>query len=432
MKIVYIIPGSGGTFYCQNCMRDNEMVLQLRAMGHDVIMVPMYLPLNENTLKTRGDTPVFYGAINIYLKQMFPGYRRAPVWLEKLLDSRPLLKVAAHLSGSTSAKGLEEMTLSMLQGEEGKQASELEHLVHWLEHEGKPDIIHLSNALLLGLAKSLKQRLQTRIVCTLQDEHQWVDPMDAPYQQRLWNLMAEKSRDISGFITVSRFYAEFMQQKLGLSAQRIAVVPMGIDVQGYQTAPLTMNPPVIGYLNRFSEMFGVETLIDAFILLKKRWPDLQLHLTGGHTAEDKPFIQRMQKKLNTAGLLSSVRMHRLFNKSERIAFLSGLSVLSVPVPYGEAFGTYVLEALAAGVPVVQPEAASFPEVIERTGGGLLCKPQDPESLADKIHELLSNPERARSLGRQGQKVIQAEYTIQKMAERMIVAYEHIMDDRNEP
>jgi glycosyltransferase involved in cell wall biosynthesis len=371
---------------------------------------------------------VFYGAINIYLKQMFPGYRRAPVWLEKLLDSRPLLKLAAHLSGSTSAKGLEEMTLSMLQGEEGKQASELEHLVHWLEQEGKPDIIHLSNALLLGLARTLKQRLQTRLVCTLQDEHQWVDPMDAPYQRRLWNLMAEKARDISGFITVSRFYSGFMQQKLGLPAVRIKVVPMGIDVQGYQTAALTMNPPVIGYLNRFAEMFGLETLVDAFILLKKQWPDLQLHATGGHTAEDKPFIRRMEKKLEKAGVQSSVKMFRAFDKQERISFLADLSVLSVPVPYGEAFGTYLIEALASAVPVVQPNAASFPEVIENTGGGLLCEPQNPAALAEKIHLLLSDPHRARAMGRQGQNIVQSHYTIQKMAERMISAYEQIMQD----
>jgi glycosyltransferase involved in cell wall biosynthesis len=430
MKIIYIIPGSGGTFYCQNCMRDNELVLQLRSLGHDVIMVPMYLPLNENTLRTRGDTPVFYGAINIYLKQMFPRYRQAPMWLEKLLDSRPFLKLAAHLSGSTSAKGLEEMTLSMLQGEEGKQASELEHLVHWLEQDGKPDIIHLSNALLLGLAKTLKQRLQTHIVCTLQDEHQWIDPMDATYQQRLWNMMGEKSVDVSGFITVSRFYAEFMQAKLGLSAQRISVVPMGIDMQGYLSAPLTMNPPVIGYLNRLSDMFGLETLVDAFILLKKKWPDLQLHMTGGHTADDKPFIRRIHKKLGHANVLSSVQMLRLFNKSERIAFLTGLSVLSVPVPYGEAFGTYLIEALAAGVPIVQPDAASFPEVIERTGGGLLCKPNNPESLAEKIHELLSNPERARALGRHGQQVVREDYTIQKMAVRMIAAYKLIIKNND--
>ncbi len=430
MKIVYIIPGSGGTFYCQNCMRDNELVLQLRAMGHDVIMVPMYLPLNEETLRTRGDTPVFYGAINIYLKQMFPRYRNAPMWLEKLLDSRPLLKVAAHLSGSTSAKGLEEMTLSMLQGEDGKQASELEHLVHWLEQDGKPDVIHLSNALLLGLARKLKQRLQSHIVCTLQDEHQWIDPMDAVYRQPLWDLMAEKSVDISGFITVSRYYSEFMQQKLGLSAQRITVVPMGIELQGYQTAPLSMQPPVIGYLNRLTDMFGLDTLVDAFILLKKQWPDLQLHMTGGHTADDKPFVRRIEKKIEKARVQSDVKIFPAFSRSQRISFLAGLSVLSVPVPYGEAFGTYLIEALASAVPVVQPNAASFPEVIQSTGGGLLCDPGNPASLAEKIHQLLSDPQRARAMGRQGQHIVQSHYTIQKMAERMISAYEQIMRDHS--
>ena len=181
MKIVHIIPGSGGTFYCQNCMRDNELIKALKDNGHDVHMVPMYLPLNVDVDGLMGDTPVFYGAINVYLKEKLAFYRHAPEWMERLFDSETMLQFAAKKAGSTRASGLEEMTISMLLGDEGRQASELEHLIKFLRMHIKPDVVHLSNALLLGLARRLKKDLGAAVVCSHQDENEWVDPMHEQY-----------------------------------------------------------------------------------------------------------------------------------------------------------------------------------------------------------------------------------------------------------
>lgn len=426
MKIVYIIPGSGGTFYCQNCMRDVELIYALRELGHDVVVAPMYLPLNVYSKQEMGDTPVFYGAINIYLKQLFPAFRKAPLWLERLLNSKPLLNLAAHFSGSTNAKGLEDMTVSMLQGEDGKQASELDQLLHWLKHVEKPDIVHLSNALLLGLAHRIKLELNVRLYCSLQDEHQWIDPMHADHREHIWQLMAEKAKDVDGFITVSRYYSEFMQKNMQLAKERITIVPVGINLQGYEPAPINTQPPVIGYLNRMSEMFGLEILLDAYILLKKKFVDLELHITGGSTTDDKPFIKRLYRKMNKAGVRNAVKIFPEFDRPKRMQFLRSLTVLSVPVPYGEAFGVYLIEALASGVPVVQPRVAAFPEFIKATQSGLLCEPNDAHSLADKINELLAKPDYARQLGCQGRKIVLTEYSIQTMAAGIIRAYEQIV------
>jgi glycosyltransferase involved in cell wall biosynthesis len=424
MKIIYIIPGSGGSFYCQNCMRDNELVHSLQDLGHHVVVVPMYLPLTLNKDEL-GQSPVFYGAINIYLKQQFPAFRKAPLWLERLFDAKPMLKMAARFSGSTNAKGLEEMTISMLLGEEGEQASELEHLIQWLKHEEKPDVIHLSNALLLGLAPRLKEELQVRLFCSLQDEHQWIDPMDAPFAKRVWNLLSEKAKQVDGFIAVSGFYAEYMQKKMQVAPERIQVVPIGIDLRGYEPAPLDMQPPVIGYLNRLAEPFGLDTLLEAFILLKKKFIDLRLHITGGHTAEDKPFIKRLQHRMHKAGVQNSVKIFPEFDRPQRLEFMRALSVFSAPVAGNEAFGAYLIEALAGGVPVVQPECGAFPEFIRATGGGLLCAPNDPAALAEKIGELLSQPDRARTMGQNGREAVLRLYSIQVMAHNMITAYNKI-------
>src|SRR6185295_3108522 len=106
----------------------------------------------------------------------------------------------------------------------------------------------------------------------------------------------------------------------------------------------------------------------------------------------------------------------------KIAFYQGLSIFSTPALYGEAFGLYVLEALAAGVPVVQPRHASFPELIEATGGGVLCEPGDPKALAEAVEGLLLHPERARDMGHHGRDAVRREFTIQRMAGNAIEAF----------
>jgi len=165
MKAVYIVPGSGGGFYCQNCLRDGALVQALRARGHDVILVPMYLPLFLDEADSATGVPVFYGAVSVYLKEKIPLLRRLPAGLLRWLDSRPMLEMAARRAGSTEAAGLEGLTLSVLRGEEGRQARELTELVDWLAAEVRPNVVHLSNGLLVGLAREIRQRLGAPVVC---------------------------------------------------------------------------------------------------------------------------------------------------------------------------------------------------------------------------------------------------------------------------
>src|SRR5690554_126891 len=150
MNIIRIIPGSGGSFYCGNCLRDSKYFHALRSKGHNVIKIPMYLPLfaDEHDIN---EVPIFYGAISTYLKQVMPVMRKAPKWFDNMLNSKSMMKLAASMAGSTRASGLEDMTISMLLGEQGKQKQELEHMVNWIADHCNPDVIHLSNALLLGL-----------------------------------------------------------------------------------------------------------------------------------------------------------------------------------------------------------------------------------------------------------------------------------------
>ena len=427
MKVAYVTPGSGQRFYCQNCFRDTALLRSLASLGHDVVKVPMYLPSDLEGNAHIAETPVFYGAINVFLKEKLPFYRHAPKWIEHLFDSSVLLHLAARKSGSTRATGLEEMTLSMLHGERGRQASELDHLIRYLRNEIAPDVVHLSNSLLLGLAHRLKNDLGAGVVCSLQDENEWVDLMDEHYQSQVWNLMAEKAVDVDLFVTASQFYSNQSQKQLKMSADKIKVIYGGIDLDGYERSTLPFDPPVIGYLCRMSEYFGLGILVDAFIELKKesRFKDLRLYLTGGYSSDDKPFVNRQMKKISEHGFAEDVRVFNDFYKDNRIKFLKSLTMLSVPVPTGEAFGAYQVEALAAGVPIVQPNVGCYPEFIEMTKGGVIYEPNTGEKLATAIASLLSDQEKVRKLGEQGRRVVLEQFSMDQMAKNIEGIYNDV-------
>jgi glycosyltransferase involved in cell wall biosynthesis len=429
MKIAYITPGSGDNFYCQNCFRDDEFLTSLILLGHDVHKVPMYLPSGFERDGKVSSSPVFYGAINVYLREKIPGYTHAPSWMEKALDSQPLLRYAAKKSGSTDASGLEGMTLSMLQGEKGRHAAELDNLVRHLQEEIDPAIVHLSNALLLGLAYRLKHDLGAKVVCSLQDENEWIDEMDPEQQPAVWGLMGEKAAYVDAFIATSEYYSQRSQKEMSIPAEQIRVINGGVNLDGYQRSSHPLDPPVLGYMCRISEYFGFGIVVDAFLTLKQddRFKDLQLYVTGGYTGLDKPFVDAQIKKIHERGFEQDLKIFPEFHKSSRIEFLRSLTLLSVPVPSGEAFGAYQVEALAAGVPVVQPKVGCYPEFVDATQGGIIYEPNTPATLAQAVAALLDEPERIKALGEQGHKVVMERNTMQKMAKTIVQIYNDILD-----
>ena len=430
MKVVQLIPGTGGTFYCQNCVRDAALVRSLRAQGHDVTMVPLYLPLLIDPDGLRDGVPVFFGGINVYLQQQFRLFRKTPRWIDWLLDLPWMLRRAAAREGATSAADLGPMTLSMLQGRDGNQRKELDRLTAWLTEQGRPDVIHVSNALLLGMAGELKRTLNAPVVCSLQDEHTWLDAMVEPYRRRCWEVMSEKARDVDTFVAVSHWYAEQMRERMGIPQDRIAVVPPGIELDDVEPAA-SVDPPVIGFLSRMGEPLGLGLLVDAFIQLKQnpRLEKLRLRITGGETSEDGPFLAKLREKLRRQGLAEDVEFVDDFHGTARHEFLRSLSVLSVPVLEGEAFGTFIIEALACGVPVVQPAVGAFPEIVEATGGGVIYDPARESALAEALERLLLDPEQAQELGRHGREVVLREYSVEKATERILAVYERVKDER---
>ena len=426
MKVIQILPGSGGTFYCQNCMRDVALVKALRRQGQDVVLVPMYLPLYTDDPDITRGVPVFFGGINVYLQQHFKLFRKTPRWMDWILDSRLMLWLAAQQEGSTKAAGMGEMTLSMLRGEDGNQAKEVERLISWLAESEKPDLVHISTSMLLGLAPRIKEVLKVPVVCSMQDEDVWIDNIDEPYPQKCWDAIAEKAAYCDQFVTVSQYYRDLMIDRLRLDPSAIEVVPIGIELDGYKQSKHA-GPPTIGYLSKLTRSLGLETLVEAFMILKRKegLEDLQLRAMGGLVGADKKFVDGLRQTLNSAGMGSDVTFMTELDRADRIDFLKDLSVLSVPIPGGEAFGTFMVEAWAAGVPVVQPRAGAFPELVEATGGGVIYDGETPKALAAALEPLLRDPAHARSLGQAGRDSALQEFDVEKMATRMADIYKKV-------
>jgi glycosyltransferase involved in cell wall biosynthesis len=422
MKIILLTPGTG-SYHCGVCMRDNALAKELIRQGHDAMMLPMYLPLTLDESSASPDAPVFFGGISVYLAQKFALFRHTPRWLDRLLNAPLLLKLAGRFSGMTATAEVGELTHSMLLGEHGHQAKEVETLIAWLREHGKPDAVWLSTALLIGLARRIKGEFDVPVIASLQGEDAFLDGLPEPARTQCWATLAERACDVDAFIAPSRYYADFMSTRMRLAAEQLRVIPNGIAPEDFAVRTELPASPVIGYLARFIEGKGIGLVVDAFVELKRRgrFPDARLRCAGTMTAGDERYLAHLRGKLVDSGFASDVDFLPNVTREEKVEFLRGLTLMSVPATYGEAFGLYLIEAMAAGVPVVQPRTAAFTEIVESSGAGTLYEAGSAGALAEAWENLLADPTMLRALGQRGRAAVEGEFSLARMTERFVAA-----------
>jgi glycosyltransferase involved in cell wall biosynthesis len=427
MKILYLT-GGAGQMYCGSCLRDNALATELLARGHDVTLLPVYTPTLTDEPNVSYDK-VFFGGVSVYLEQYLPIFRKSPKWLDGIWDSKPMLSFASRRSISTSPKMLGEMTVSMLKGEAGFQQKEISKMLDWLNVEGKPEVISLPYTLLLGLAKPLKEALDRPVLCTLQGEDLFLDGLEEPYRSESKELISEHLKYIDAFISVSQYYAEFMPRYLGVPAEKIRVVPLGINLEGYSKKERDPSQPfTIGFFARVAPEKGLHVLAEAYRHLRKngRLENACLRAAGYLAPEHRSYLNEIQEAMNQAELGSEFKYEGVVDRQQKIAFLQSLDVLSVPATYNEPKGIFLLEAMACGVPVLQPRRGGFTEVVERTGGGLLVEPDNVDALAEGILKLATDTELRASLGQSGFQKVREHYSVSRMADSALTAYESVM------
>lgn len=415
--------------YCGSCLRDNAMATELIARKHDVLLLPVYTPTFTDEPNVSSDHVVL-GGISAYLEQYVPLFRKTPNWLDRLWDSKFILSLASRRSISTNPKMLGEMTVSVLRGEDGFQRKEIFKLIDWLKNEPPLDIINLPYTLLIALAKPLKEALNVPIVCTLQGEDLFLDGLQEPYRETALRLIRSQLDNVDGFLSVSEYYAEFMPRYLGIPAEKIRVVPLGINPQGFELKEQDRKGPfTVGFLGRVAPEKGLHVLAEAYRLLRKELPEARLEVAGYMAADCKPYLAEVEKHLKDAGLANEFRYHGVIDRADKIAFLRSLDVMSLPATYDEPKGVSLLEAMACGVPLVQPRRGAFSEIVENTGGGLLVQPDDPASLAAGILKLARNKELATELGANGFRGVREHYSAAHMADRLLDAYAELSRPR---
>jgi glycosyltransferase involved in cell wall biosynthesis len=434
IKIAYIAAGAGG-MYCGNCLHDNTLAAAMTRQGHNVHLVPTYTPLktDEDNVSLKR---VFFGGVNVYLDQKYPWYRRLPSWATGWLNQPWLLNLVVRMSVSTRAEDLGALAVSMLRGEEGYQKREIDELVDWLATEAKPDVVHLSNVLLIGLARTIRERLGVPVIVTLSGEDLFLEQLKEPHTSQALFELRHRAGDVQGFVALNRYYADRCTELLQIEPSKMHVIPHGLALTGHGTRidRPSDSPFTLGYLGRIVPEKGVDRLVDAFIRLNREsdLPPLRLRLAGYLSPADKKYLRQMQDAIKRAGLADKFEYVGSPDRQGKIDFLLSLDTLAMPCVYPESKGLPIIEALANGVPVVVPHEGAFPEAIAESGGGLTYLPNDLDQLTASLLRMIAEPGLADTLRKRGRESVHREHSDALMAERTIRLYESILASHQHP
>ena len=429
--------------YCGSCLRDNALASELLSRGHDVLLTPVYTPTRTDERNVSGDH-VFLGGISVFLEQHSSFFRHTPKFVDRLWDSGWALRLATKRQIKLDPKSLGEMTVSMLRGEAGFQRKEIRKLLDWLVTEPPFDVVNLPYTLLLGLAEPIKRTLKVPVCCTLQGEDLFLDGLGEPHRRQSLDLIRAASVHVDAFLPVSRYYFDYMQPYLGVSGEKMRLAPLGINLDGYSPgspggpggnvprAKARSGPFTIGYLARIAPEKGLHELCEAYRRLRARQGtgEARLVVAGYLAPEHQGYLDTAVRRMREWGLEKEFEYRGEVDRSEKLAFLRTLDVLSVPTTYEEPKGMFLLEAMASGVPVVQPRRGAFPEIIEKTGGGLIVDADNPDALADGLLTIWRDPALGAALGAAGAAGVREHYTVGHMAEEVEKIYRDVIAKRS--
>ncbi|MBQ9883065.1 MAG: glycosyltransferase family 4 protein [Bacteroidaceae bacterium] len=396
MKIVCIITSSGDAYYCGNCFRDNLMAQAMKQAGHQVVIMPIYLPLKQKEFQA--DTPLFFPATSYYVGQKFFKDKPMPSWLKKLLGAQPFLDLAMSMAGTTTSDGMEDMTLSMITGEGVTFGYMVQEMIDWIVNKEQPDAVYISSSMLVGIAKALKEHAPSlKVICLAQDEEVWIDGLRESDAAQAWRGIAENLKYADAVITTSEYYKNKVLGMLKSNGQwpndkgqypSVHIVYPGVDIQQYATEDHPVDP-TIGFFYRMNQADGLDVLAKAFVMLKQRGsiPNLKLRIGGGYTSQDKAFLKGVKQILSP--YIKDVVMEDTYDWEHHAEFYKKISVITVPLQFEESVGLYLLEAFAAGVPAVEPNIGSFEEIVGKAG--IIYQNNDALSLADALEEMLATP-----------------------------------------
>ena len=413
--------------YCGSCLLDNALAAELMAQGHDVILLPVYTPTLTDE-KNVSQKRVFFGGISIYLEQHLSIFRKTPWLLDRIWESPWLLKMFSGRVISPDPTLLGELTLSMLKGESGNLKKEFEKLSNWLRAEPAPDIVHLPNTLLIGMAGPIRQVLRRPVCCTVQGEDLFINRLQERYRQQSFELIRSQVEFVDAFLFPNQSYAAQMSSLLSIPQSKVFTVPFGINLSSYSNPGLTHSSLfTIGFFARLAPEKGLHVLCEAYYQLRQQGllPESRLQVGGYLGPEQQSYLNTILETLRDWGLSGEFYYQGALGKAEKNNFFKNLDVFSLPATYDEPKGLSALEAMASGVPVIVPRRGAFIEMIEKTAGGLLFDSDNLDSLAQAIHRLYSNRAMANELAANGVMGVRKHYSITGMARHVLGLYQDL-------
>ena len=430
-RVAYLTAGAANMF-CGSCLRDNTLAAELLREGCEILLIPTYTPIRTDE-KDVSTHRIFYGGINVYLQQKLPLFRYLPRALDRVLDQPWLVNGLARNRIETDASKLGDLTVSILQGEDGNQRKEVARLVDWLASDFRPNLINFTNIMVAASAPALKKRLGCSVVVTLQGDDLFLDGLLEPYRTQALKEIRRIARHVDRFIVFTRFYAGFMSEFLGLPPHKISIVPLGVALDGYSSErpPVRAEGPwTVGYLARVCPEKGFHLLVDAFLRVRRKLGpgNVRLKTAGWLGKSDCRFYRDQETRILKEQAEADFAYEGVLDRPQKLKFLRSLDLFSVPTVYREPKGLFVLESLASGVPVVQPAHGSFPELLADTGGGELVRPNDSQDLAECLERLLSDPQLRTDLAARGVEGVRRLHGAEQMASSTLRLYRELVAD----
>jgi glycosyltransferase involved in cell wall biosynthesis len=422
MKIVFLTAGAAGMF-CGSCMHDNALARALRSLDIDCLLQPLYTPIRTDETSIATDQ-VFFGGVHIYLLQKVPGFAWIPAPVRRLLDRPGFLSWATRRAAATDASMLGELALSMLRGEEGRQREEVERLVTWLRDDIKPDVVIFSNLLIGGCIPAIRRELrETKVIVLLQGDDAFLDHLPQSYRDAAIDQLSLLGEQTDALVVNSQFYGDKMTGMLRLPSHKVRTLPLSIDTTPFLNfeLPPERSPVTIGYLARVAPEKGLHHLVDAFVQLAQRpgCEQVRLRVAGWLGEQNRNYFQSIVEQIEQAGLSARFEYIGSPDLEGKLQMLRSIDLLCVPTDHEEPKGLFLLEAMAAGVPVVQNARGAFPELLASTGGGILVPPNDTTALADGLQRLSLDTMLRRQLGQAGRSAVLERHTVKAQAVKLL-------------